>query len=91
MTEVRDRVVQSSEYGFEDPITKLQYYLVEKVVQTRLCDTNKGFRSEYLIKWAGYPESENTWECEQNLEGARETLQQYYRNQLQSNLSKKGK
>jgi hypothetical protein len=86
MTEVRDRVVQSSEYGFQDPITNLQYYIVEKVVQTRLCDTNKGFITEYFIKWQGYPDTENTWEPERNLEGARETLQQYYRNQIQSRV-----
>lgn len=36
---------------------------VERIVSDRVV---KG-RREYLIKWVGYPDSENTWECEDNL------------------------
>ncbi|XP_022299558.2 chromobox protein homolog 1-like isoform X1 [Crassostrea virginica] len=39
-------------------------YTVEKVVDSRM----KGGRKEYLLKWKGYPDSENTWEPEANLD-----------------------
>mmetsp|Transcript_33178 Transcript_33178/g.51862 ORF Transcript_33178/g.51862 Transcript_33178/m.51862 type:complete len:171 (-) Transcript_33178:66-578(-) len=38
--------------------TKEKTYAVEKIVDKR---TTKG-RVEYLLKWEGYPDAENTWE-----------------------------
>lgn len=39
-------------------------YTVEKILDKRL----RGGKTEYLIKWEGYPDSENTWEPEDNLD-----------------------
>jgi hypothetical protein len=35
----------------------------------------RGYR--YLVKWKGYPISENTWEPENHLKGAEEILKEY--------------
>mmetsp|Transcript_2674 Transcript_2674/g.5757 ORF Transcript_2674/g.5757 Transcript_2674/m.5757 type:complete len:409 (-) Transcript_2674:175-1401(-) len=47
----------------------LEEYEVEKVVDHRYRKTAfpDGSHDEYLIKWKGYPSSENTWEPESNL------------------------
>ena len=39
-------------------------FTVEKIVKKRVVDG----RVEYFLKWAGYPETENTWEPHDNLD-----------------------
>lgn len=41
-----------------------EVFIVEKIVQKRVVDG----RVEYFLKWMRYPESENTWEPEDNLD-----------------------
>ena len=48
-------------------------YLVEKVIEKRL--TAKG-KIEYLIKWEGYDEEDNTWEPKENLR-CEDLIQEY--------------
>jgi len=50
---------------------------VEKIIQHR--KTRQG--DEYLVKWLGYPDSENTWEPITHLTNCRQLLQQYRRTQ----------
>ncbi|XP_063700339.1 heterochromatin protein 1-like [Culicoides brevitarsis] len=51
----------SNPSGSED---ESEDYVVEKIVNRRV---NKG-KVEYLLKWKGYDESQNTWEPKENLE-----------------------
>jgi transposase InsO family protein len=46
---------------------------VEKIITHR----GKGQRIEYLVKWLGYPDSENTWEPVAHLKNCRQLLAQY--------------
>lgn len=53
-----------------------QVYEVEKVVGMRKRRT----RIEYLLKWKGYPESENTWEPVENL-GCKDLIREFHAKQ----------
>ena len=33
----------------------------------------------FLIKWIGYPKSQNTWESEKNLIGVKELFEEFYK------------
>ncbi|USP74003.1 retrotransposon nucleocapsid protein [Curvularia clavata] len=48
-------------------------YLVDKIVGHR---KNKDDQWEYLVKWTGYPDSENTWEPAANV--TQKTLQEFW-------------
>ena len=57
-----DELVDIEEFG--PPITDNEtIFRAEKLIDTRVW---KG-RREYLIKWEGFPQSENTWEPEDNI------------------------
>jgi hypothetical protein len=50
---------------------------VEEIIKHR----KKGRREEYLVKWLGYPESENTWEPVAHLTNCRQLVQKYHDSQ----------
>ncbi|KAI9842884.1 MAG: hypothetical protein M1838_002928 [Thelocarpon superellum] len=53
-------------------------YIVEQVLEHRF---EKGGSLRYLIKWKGYEKkSDQTWEPEENLEGAVDILDEYHKN-----------
>ena len=58
-----------------DIVNEEEEYEVEKILSSR----RRGNSYKYLIKWKGYPNSDNSWEPEENLVNAREKLNEYQR------------
>ena len=56
-----------------------EYYQVEAVLDHRIRGRGRNKHVQYLVKWKGYPESDNSWEPADNLTS---DLIQSYRNSL---------
>ncbi len=61
-----------------DLIGGQEEYKVEAILTH--CGTEP--RRRYLIKWKGYPDSENSWEKEESLKHSQDLLQRYKRRRL---------
>jgi len=59
---IEEPEIEDAEGGEEEE--EEEEFQVEKVMDMRY----RGNRKEYLLKWKGYPDSENTWEPEANLD-----------------------
>jgi Chromo (CHRromatin Organisation MOdifier) domain len=60
----------------EPPIIEIDnenYYKVDEIFSHR----TKRRKTQYLVRWTGYPSLENTWESEDNLTHASDALQVY--------------
>ncbi|XKL63868.1 hypothetical protein PGB90_006232 [Kerria lacca] len=49
-------------------------YDVERIIKKRIL---RGGKIEYFIKWENYPDSENTWEPEENLENSKDLIAEF--------------
>lgn len=50
-----------------DPFNEPDVYHAEKIIKSR----RRNGKVQYLVKWANYPSSENTWEPEENIMDSR--------------------
>ena len=51
----------------------------ENIYEVEAIRDHKIFRGKnrYLVKWTGWPESDNTWVTEEDMEGAKDTIKEY--------------
>lgn len=65
-------------------------YVVERIVSRRYNIRKKAY--EYLLKWEGYPDDQNTWEPAENLADCKHLLENFERNLAkQKQLQAQGK
>ena len=58
-------------------INNEEEYEVEQILDKRIRQYGKSAKTQYLVKWKGYPEYDATWEPEANLKNAQEKIQDY--------------
>ena len=50
---------------YENPLEDEEEYSIERIIGKR---TNRHGKIEYLVKWRGYPDTEDTWEPKANMD-----------------------
>ena len=53
-------------------------YEVERIIGMK----GSGHGRRFLVKWSGYPDSDNTWEPKRNLSNAKEKLAEFLRSHI---------
>ncbi|TCD63617.1 hypothetical protein EIP91_005168 [Steccherinum ochraceum] len=57
-------------------------YVVERVLRARVQQVGKGKKAkkiwEYFVKWAGYPDSQSSWEPPKSFEGSEDLLEAFW-------------
>ncbi|SRR6266702_3179505 len=56
-----------------------EHYEVEKVLQSKISPNHKGIL--YLIKWKGYPDSENSWLPSSEMTHSQDLVQKFHKDQ----------
>jgi hypothetical protein len=75
LTLFREMSAHRSNYLHPPPdlIDSIEEHEVKFITRHRSC----GQSHQYLVKWKGYPTTDNTWEPKLNLEHAAELLKEY--------------
>ncbi|KFD54312.1 hypothetical protein M514_04854 [Trichuris suis] len=60
---VATEATEDQQNSRKSPLPECEY-VVERIVDKRLVDG----KTQYLLKWQGYPDDENSWEPEENLD-----------------------
>ena len=61
-----------------------EQFEVDRILDHRHCKLRrKGNKREFLVRWLGYGPEHNSWEPEENLQGCRETLGNYWKSHEQ--------
>ena len=70
-------LVPNREFPEPEPIIvdEEEQYEVEKILDSKV--VRKKFK--YLVKWKGYPDSENSWEPEENVRDAKKAVAQFHK------------
>jgi hypothetical protein len=61
-------------------VNEVPQFLVDKIVKKRIRKFGKGFQTQYLVQWQGYPPEENTWEPISSFQDFPEILQAFEAN-----------
>jgi hypothetical protein len=67
--------------NFMKPPVELLDREEEFEVEAIIAHRRKGRRLQFLIKWKGYPTSDNSWEPQKNLKHTQDILSIYKKNQ----------
>ncbi len=62
-------------------------YVVEKIVDKRIANGTV----KYLVKWTGWPDSDNTWEARDNLENCKDLVEKFELRRKAEKRAKEGK